>query len=1066
MKKEKIRVLYIDDNPMDRALVRDSLEKEHGGFILIEASTENEFEKLLNSGSYDVILTDFNILGFDGLQVINIIQEKFPEIPVIVVTGTGNEQIAVKMMKKGVSDYIIKSSEQIIRLPRTINNILEIKQIRMQKKETDKLLKESEEKYRSIFESTGTATMIVNADTTIEMANSEVLNVTGYDRDELKGRKWTDFVEKESLSKMQKYHKLRREDHSKAPKKYVVKLINKAGQTRFAILDIGMISGTSQSVVSILDITERIEAEQKLKVSAKHWNSTFNAINDIIAVISKEHEILEINQTGCNALQKKREEIIGKKCYELVHNTTIPLAECPCSYSLETGKTEVSEYEENGQHYLLTAWPIFDDNGKVYAFSHSVKNITKSKESSRKLMASEKKYRTLVENMNEGIIVADVKENITYTNAAVCKILGYSDEELLKMNIADIVTSGDFEKVLTQTVQRKKGISSKYELQILRKDKTLCNILLTSSPLFDNDENYQGSFGILRDVTKERQADKKTQKNKEDAIRQRDAIVRISLDKVISFGSESAAFEKLVTEAAKTLKVGRVSLWLFTKNKSVLKCSAIFDRKDSNNKSGIVLKSSDYSEYFKAIQNNAVVDVYEARTDPRTREFTKGYLIPLEIQSMLDVGIKNEGELVGLVCFEHRSDKRKWSLSEVSFANTVAAIAAQILTNTKRKESEKIQETIFKISNVINRTDKLPVIYSQIRDTLDAVIDTTSFYIAIYDELKDVFTLNYHNDKEIVRQIFPAGKSLTGYVIHTGKPYFGSAEQIEQLAEKGVIDGTKAGARAKQWIGVPLKDKKKTFGVIAVQSFDNPDLYEEKDMQILSFIANEISQAIKHKQAIKQIEQDLDEKQLLLKELYHRTRNNMQLIASLLKMQTQKHKDESVKSIFQEVNNRIKAMALVHSKLYHAKDLSRIDLKGLILDLVKSLSASFKITKEALSISYDMDSVELQIDSAIPLSIVLNELISNIFHHAFEGNKNNEMKISLHKDKNDNILIQLYDNGKGLSDGLILEEVETMGLHTAYSLVTSQLKGNIDFANKEGLTWNISFKDNLYKKRV
>jgi PAS domain S-box-containing protein len=126
---ETIRILYIDDNPMDRALVRDALEKEQRGFVLTEAKSKLEFEKLINSGTFDLVLTDFNILGFEGLQVLEKVKSITPGIPVIIVTGTGSEEVAVEAMKQGASDYIIKTSSHLSKLPITILAILESRRI-------------------------------------------------------------------------------------------------------------------------------------------------------------------------------------------------------------------------------------------------------------------------------------------------------------------------------------------------------------------------------------------------------------------------------------------------------------------------------------------------------------------------------------------------------------------------------------------------------------------------------------------------------------------------------------------------------------------------------------------------------------------------------------------------------------------------------------------------------------------------------------------------------------------------------------------------------------------------
>ena len=131
--KNKIKILYIDDYDLDRELVKDALEKEHGGFELIEASNQREFYQLLKTGEFDVVLSDFNIAGFEGLQVLQAVREHNPSIPVIIVTGTGSEEIAVNAMKLGASDYVIKRSQHIRKLPQTIFTAMEKQALRDQR---------------------------------------------------------------------------------------------------------------------------------------------------------------------------------------------------------------------------------------------------------------------------------------------------------------------------------------------------------------------------------------------------------------------------------------------------------------------------------------------------------------------------------------------------------------------------------------------------------------------------------------------------------------------------------------------------------------------------------------------------------------------------------------------------------------------------------------------------------------------------------------------------------------------------------------------------------------------
>jgi PAS domain S-box-containing protein/putative nucleotidyltransferase with HDIG domain len=124
-----IRILHVDDNPLDCALVRDVLEKEHGGFQITEAASLEDFEARLEGGEYDLVLSDFNILGFEGLQVIDMVRAKNPYVPVVILTGTGSEEIAVEALRRGVDDYVIKTLKHMQRLPHMIHSVLEKKRL-------------------------------------------------------------------------------------------------------------------------------------------------------------------------------------------------------------------------------------------------------------------------------------------------------------------------------------------------------------------------------------------------------------------------------------------------------------------------------------------------------------------------------------------------------------------------------------------------------------------------------------------------------------------------------------------------------------------------------------------------------------------------------------------------------------------------------------------------------------------------------------------------------------------------------------------------------------------------
>jgi PAS domain S-box-containing protein len=183
--KKPITILYVDDNRLDRELVRDALTYDARKYKVVEAASRTQFDKYFAKGSYDLVLSDFNILGFEGLQVLEAIHAKSPGIPVIIVTGTGSEEVAVEAMKRGAADYIIKTPSHLRHLPHTIQTVLGKVRLEVDRKRVKEQLNESEEKFRTLFEDSRDAIFLTTVDGRVLEFNRAAEEMSGYKRKEL-----------------------------------------------------------------------------------------------------------------------------------------------------------------------------------------------------------------------------------------------------------------------------------------------------------------------------------------------------------------------------------------------------------------------------------------------------------------------------------------------------------------------------------------------------------------------------------------------------------------------------------------------------------------------------------------------------------------------------------------------------------------------------------------------------------------------------------------------------------------------------------------------------------------
>jgi len=212
------------------------------------------------------------------------------------------------------------------------------------------------------------------------------------------------------------------------------------------------------------------------------------------------------------------------------------------------------------------------------------------------------------------------------------------------------------------------------------------------------------------------------------------------------------------------------------------------------------------------------------------------------------------------------------------------------------------------------------------------------------------------------------------------------------------------------------------------------------------------------KQAEERIHASLQEKELLLSEVHHRVKNNMQVISGLLALQARSAGNPELTGKLNESQSRIRSMVMIHEKLYNSKDFTRIDLAGYVRSLSEELFQSYKISpgKIYLIIQTDGD-VYVDINKAIPCGLILNELISNALKHAFPEDRHGELQIIIRETKNTEIEIVVRDNGLGLPDDVDIFQPLSVGLHLMNGLVKNQLDGQMEVRRDSGTEIRIKF---------
>lgn len=333
---------------------------------------------------------------------------------------------------------------------------------------------------------------------------------------------------------------------------------------------------------------------------------------------------------------------------------------------------------------------------------------------------------------------------------------------------------------------------------------------------------------------------------------------------------------------------------------------------------------------------------------------------------------------------------------------------------TERKRLNLIQPILHNIANATNTASSLPQTFSIIQQELSRLIDVSNFIIAHYDESTNLISAPFYKDTFNKHTPPPQQmrNGITAYVIRKGKSLFLTPELRQKLVDQNEIADIPY--RSKVWIGVPLKIEKRIIGAIIIQSYENENQYSFRDMKLIETISDQIALSIHQKHTEDKLKESLLEKQLLLKEIHHRVKNNMQVITSILNLQKPFLLTEDPVKIFENCASRVNTMAIIQEKVYQQNNLAKINLKDFIHSLIAYLLGFYGINSNNIKLEFNITKEFIDLPKAIPYGIIINELISNTLQHAFQVNGTGAISISFYQKDNEEVLI-FSDNGLGLS---------------------------------------------------
>lgn len=370
------------------------------------------------------------------------------------------------------------------------------------------------------------------------------------------------------------------------------------------------------------------------------------------------------------------------------------------------------------------------------------------------------------------------------------------------------------------------------------------------------------------------------------------------------------------------------------------------------------------------------------------------------------------------------------------------------------------------IGIALTQSESLQTILQRCADLTNHHFSTALARIWTYDKEKDMLRLNASSGiytlADSPHNNLPVGKFQAGAVARDLKPVYSNVIDDLNEDDKGWAEQN----RIRAFAGYPLIVENRLVGVMEMFS-RKP--FAEDIFNTLEIVANAIALGIQHKLVEKQIKSSLSEKELLLREIHHRVKNNMQVISSLLNFQTRHIKDPRYVEMFNDSQNRIKSMALIHEKIYRSGSLAHIDFKDYVRSLSSELFRFYGIDESRITLTLDIEGTAFEIDTAIPCGLLINELLTNALKHGFPDNRQGEVKVILRNtDINGNTGYELIvsDNGIGIPEDLDIRNTKSLGMNLIATLAEHQLQGTLSLNRNSRTEFLVRFKKLKYKQRV
>jgi PAS domain S-box-containing protein len=519
-----IHVLHVENTRLYRGVVRHVLERE-GGYQVTEAVNRAEFAARLQQGPYDLVLSDLDMVDITGLEVIDAIHKQWPDVPVIIVTGTGSEEVAVEAMKRGAADYVLKNPKHIQHLPFAVAAALEKARLDRQRRDMETALRESEQRNRVISEMTSDYVYVYRLEPDGRLVNEwlsdSVYRIIGYTPEQYRAlsggldtihpddRPFAEAMVERILAGETVTFELR-----VVTEQGTVRWLRNWAQPRW---DAG-----HQRVIGFIgaaqDITERKEAEDALRASEQHHRHVLESLPVAVYLADSEGRLTMYNQAAAD-LWGRRPVLGEEKWYGSLKLFTadgmdLPHDSCPMAIALREGRpaqgVEVQAERPDGTRvaFLANITPFFDPAGNVTGAMNVLVDITDRKRAETELRRGEARLRAILDTEPECVKLLAADGSVLQMNAAGLRMIeADSFQQIENCCIYSLVAEEDRRAFQELTEKVFAGQSGTLEFQFIGLKGRRRWLETHASPLRDATGQVTAFLGVTRDITERKLAE-------------------------------------------------------------------------------------------------------------------------------------------------------------------------------------------------------------------------------------------------------------------------------------------------------------------------------------------------------------------------------------------------------------------------------------------------------------------------------------------------------------------------------------------------------------------------------